>query len=269
MARGMEWTSTAVRRGEGSLSGYEASRYGEAVGNDYDLLYPGERGSNEAAISRLAALAGSRPERALLEFGIGTGRLALPLVDRGFEVAGIDGSEQMVDHLRARPGGRRVAVTIGDYRVARVPGRLFSVVLLAINGIFDPRGVDAQLDIFRNAASHLAPGGFFVVETWVMTDAQRNGSWSVLPRYIGDAHVELQMARYNMDNNSIERTLFHLRSDGMKFVSVTDTYASPGELDIMARVTGFRRVLRYGAWDGAEFTVASTNCVSVYQLQAD
>jgi hypothetical protein len=89
-----------------------------------------------------------------------------------------------------------------------------------------------------------------------------------LPCYVGDVHVELQMARYNMDNNSIERTLVHLRSDGMKFVSVTDTYASPGELDITARVTGFRRVSRYGAWDGAVFTVASTNCVSVYQLQA-
>jgi SAM-dependent methyltransferase len=211
----------------------------------------------------------SRPERALLEFGVGTGRLALPLVRLGLDVAGIDGSEQMVSQLRDKPGGSRIAVTIGDYRSARLPGRLFSVVLLAINGIFDPRGLDAQLDIFRNAASHLGPGGFFVLETWVMTDAQRNGSWSVLPRFVGDRHVELQMARFDIDRNSIERTLVHIRTDGMKFVSVTDTYASPGELDIMARVTGFRRCARFGAWDGAPFSVASTNCVSVYERRAD
>ena len=98
-----------------------------------------------------------------------------------------------------------------------------------------------------------------------MTEAQRNGSWSVLPRYVGATHVELQMARYDIDRNSIERTLVHIRGGGMNFVSVTDTYASPGELDIMARVTGFRRYARYGAWNGAEFTVASTNCVSVYE----
>lgn len=143
------------------------------------------------------------------------------------------------------------------------------MVVLAFNGIFDPRGMDAQLDIFRNAASHLGRGGFFVVETWVMTDAQRNGNWSLLPRYVGDHHVELQMARFDIDSTPIERTLVHIRSDGTNFVSVSDTYASPGELDIMARVTGFRRCARYGAWDGAEFTVASTNCVSVYERRPD
>lgn len=258
-----------VRSGRWELAGYEASRYGEEVGDDYDVLYPGERRSTDAAIAMLAALALSRPERALLELGIGTGRLALPLVNLGVDVAGIDGSEVLVAQLRTKPGGHDIPVTIGDYRTTDIPGRHFSVVLLAINGIFDPRGVDAQLDIFRNAARHLTPGGFFVLETWVMTDAQRNGSWSVLPRYVGSAHVELQMARFDIDSNSIERTLVHVRKDGMNFVSVTDTYASPGELDIMARVTGFRRSARYGAWDGAEFTIASTNCVSVYERRSE
>lgn len=247
------------------MPGYEASRYGEAVGNDYDALYPGEDNSNHAAIARLTELARCRPERSLLEFGIGTGRLALPLHRSGIRVAGIDGSERMVAQLLDKSGSDRITVAIGDYRNTRLPGPRFAVVLLAINGIFDPRGVDAQLDIFRNAARHLAPGGFFVLETWVMTDVQRNGSWSVVPRYVGQEHVELQMARFDLDHNSIERTLVHIRPDGMKFVSVVDTYASPGELDVMARVTGFRRTARHGHWDGSEFTTASTNCISVYE----
>jgi hypothetical protein len=126
-----------------------------------------------------------------------------------------------------------------------------------------------QLDIFRNAASQLAPGGYFVIESWVMTDAQRNGSWSVLPRYVGDKHVEFQMARFDISQNTIERTLVHLRASGLDFVSVKDTYASPGELDVMAEVTGFRRCARYGGWDGSEFTVTSTNSISVYVRRGD
>lgn len=256
-------------RGRCALAGYEASRYGEAVGNDYDVLYPGEADGNEAAIDRLAALASARPERSVLEFGIGTGRLALPLRNIGLTVAGIDGSEKMVALLRGKPGGDGINVTVGDYRTTRLRGRCFSVVVLAFNGIFDPRGVDAQLDIFRNAARHLSPGGFFVVETWVMTDVQRNGSWSVLPRYVGNQHVELQMARFDVERNSIERTLVHLRPEGINFISVTDTYASPGELDVMAQVTGFRRVQRYGRWDGAQFTASCANCVSIYERRSD
>jgi hypothetical protein len=129
------------------------------------------------------------------------------------------------------------------------------------------RGVAAQLDIFRNAARHLAPGGCFVVESWVMTDAQRNGSWSVVPRYVGAEHVELQLARFDLPRNAIERTLVHLRASGLEFIAVTDTYASPGELDVMAEATGFRRIARYAGWDRSEFTVTSTNHVSIYTLR--
>lgn len=164
---------------------------------------------------------------------------------------------------------RRIDVVIGDYRNTRVGEASFSVVLLAFNGIFDPRGLTAQLDIFRNAGRHLAPGGYFVVESWVMTDEQRSGNWSVMPRYVGEEHVELQLARFDVARNAIERTLVHLRPSGIEFVTVTDTYASPGELDVMAEVTGFERHARYSGWDGGEFTTGSANHISVYSRRAD
>jgi SAM-dependent methyltransferase len=210
----------------------------------------------------------ARPERSVLEFGIGTGRLALPLLRMGVRVAGIDGSERMVAQLRKKPFGHEIEVVTGDYRDSLVGKGGFSVVVLAFNGIFDPRGLAVQLDIFRNAARHLAPGGCFVVESWVMTDAQRNGSWSVVPRYVGEQHVELQMARFDLSSNRIERTLVHLRPQGPEFVTVTDTYASPGELDVMAEVTGFQRIGRYSAWDGSQYTVTSTNQISVFTRRA-
>jgi SAM-dependent methyltransferase len=236
------------------------------VGDDYDILYPGVDADTEAAVVLLAELALERPERSLLEFGIGTGRLAVGLHRLGVRVAGIDGSERMVARLREKFRSDAVDIVVGDYRDAQVKGA-FSVVVLALNGIFDPRGRTAQLDIFRNAARHLAPGGCFVVESWVMSDAQRSGDWSVLPRYVGDKHVELQMARYDIATNRIERTLVHLLPEGMKFVTVTDTYASPGELDVMAEVRNFDRTARYGTWGRAEFTSASSNHVSIYQLR--
>jgi len=249
------------------MTGYEPAEYGEAVGSDYDTLYPGEDSQNLAATNLLAELAMARSEGAVLEFGIGTGRLALPLHQMGVRVAGIDSSERMVAQLRQKAVGDEIEIVIGDYRSARVSTRPFSVVVIAFNGIFHELGLAAQLDIFRNAAHHLAPGGCFVIESWVMTDAQRNGNWSVMPRYVGEEHVELQLARFDLPRNAIERTLVHLRSSGIKFVAVTDTYASPGELDVMAEVTGFRRTARYSRWDRSEFTVSSTNHISVYKLR--
>jgi SAM-dependent methyltransferase len=245
------------------LTHYDPARYGEAVG-DYDALYPGVEADTEAAVQLLSDLARARPDRSVLELGIGTGRLALKLHRKGLRVAGIDGSERMIAQLRTKPGGDAIEVALGDYRDTCVNGA-FSVVVLALNGIFDPRGRQAQLDIFRNAARHLAPGGCFVVESWVINDAQRSGEWTVIPRFVGDEHVEFQLARYDIAKNTIDRTLVHLRPQGMDFVTVTDTYASPGELDVMAHVTGFERIQRYSGWTRGDFTSASANHVSIYE----
>jgi hypothetical protein len=143
------------------------------------------------------------------------------------------------------------------------------VLLLAFNGILDPRGREAQRDIFRNAAGHLAPGGCFVVESFVLSDAQRSGAWSVSPRYVGDEHVELQVTRYDIETNRIERTLVHLRPEGPTFVSVFDTYASPGELDLMAETAGLQLRSRSADWADAGFTSASGRHVSVYERGGD
>lgn len=247
------------------MTGYDPARYGKAVGDDYDTLYPGDGLDTEASIELLAELASERPERSVLELGIGTGRIALGLQDRGIRVGGLDGSESMVAKLRDKPGGEEIDVTIGDYRSTRT-GHTYAVVVLAFNGILDPRGRDAQLDIFRNAVDHLAPGGCFVVESFVLSDTQRSGDWCVSPRHVSEEHVELQVMRYDIATNRIERTLVHLRPEGTQFISVFDTYASPGELDVMAEVTGFRLRSRWADWSRGTFTSTSGRHVSVYEL---
>lgn len=248
------------------MNGYDPARYGNAVGGggDYDALYPGDGLDTEATIAMLTTLANEHPEPSVLEFGVGTGRIALGLHAAGLRVGGLDGSEEMIAKLRQKPGGDKVDVTIGDYRSTQTGGR-YAVVLLAFNGIFDPRGREAQRDIFRNAAGHLMDGGCFVVEGFVLSDAQRSGDWSVAPRYVGEEHVELQVMRYDIETNRIERTLVHLRPTGQAFVSVFDTYAAPGELDLIAESTGFRFRSRSADWSGAGFTSTSTRHVSVYE----
>jgi SAM-dependent methyltransferase len=246
-------------------SGYDPAKYGKSVGGDYDALYSGDGLDTGATVSMLAKLARENAQRSVLEFGIGTGRIALDLQAEGIRVAGLDGSESMVAQMREKPGGDEVEVTIGDYRATRTGGK-FAVVLHAFNGIFDPRGRDAQRDIFENAAAHLFSGGCFVVESFVLSDSERSGDWSVSPRFVGEDHVELQVMRYDIMTNRIERTLVHLLPDGPSFVSVFDTYASPGELDLIAESAGFQLRSRSADWSGTTFTSKSKRHVSIYEL---
>lgn len=136
---------------------------------------------------------------------------------------------------------------------------------LVFNNILDPRGLSAQLALFENAARHLVPGGCFVIEAFVLSDEARDGSWTVTPRYVGEEHVELQMARFDIETSTLERTLVHLRPDGPHFVAVRDVYAGPGELDVMAHVNGMTRIARYSTWSRAPFTARSRRHISVYQ----
>lgn len=232
------------------------------------MLYPGVPDENAAAVHKIAALAAEHAPAGVLEFGIGTGRLACGVAERGIRVVGIDGSEQMIRQLRSKPESRTIETVVGDYRDTTLRER-FGVVVLAFNGIMDPRGLRAQLDIFANAARHLIPGGYLIVESWVMNDAQRRGDWSIVPRFVGDEHVELQLARYDIATNGIDRTLVHLLPDGIKFVTVADVYTSPEALDVMAEVSDFDRISRNETWGGAPFTATSANHITVYQRRTN
>jgi SAM-dependent methyltransferase len=247
------------------MSEGDPGRYGKMLGGRYDNLYPSTSLDTEEMALLLADLAKKTKSTSLLEFGIGTGRLAIAVLEQGINVSGVDSSPDMVRQLREKVAADCIPVVVGDYRNALVEGA-FGVVALVFNGIFDPRGREAQFDIFENAARHLERGGYFVVESWVMIDAQRNGQWSVIPRYVGPEHVELQFARYDIASNQIERTLLHLRPTGSEFLTVRDTYAAPGELDVIAHATGFERVARYANWKRDEYTSVSAGHVSVYQL---
>ena len=169
--------------------GYDPGAYGRAVADVYDDLYSTVPETDEA-VEMLAELAGD--DGAVLEMGIGTGRLALPLARRGVAVAGIEGSQEMVDELRTKPGGEDMPVAVGNFADAEVEGA-FSVVVLALHTIFGLPSAEDQIRCFENAARHLEPGGVFVVEARVMDAADFRDGQAIEPRFFDEHQAEIQI----------------------------------------------------------------------------
>jgi SAM-dependent methyltransferase len=237
--------------------GYYAERFAEF----YDAWF-GMLPDTEGTVACLAELAGSGP---VLELGIGTGRVALPLQERGLKVHGVDGSEAMVTQLRAKPGGERIPVTIGDFSEVPVEGT-FSLVFLASGTFFELPSPEAQLRCFQNAAKSLAPDGLFVFDS-LMPNASRssnNQEMRIVPTQ-GDQLV-LQFRQYYPHEQRYTSDYVIIRDNDVRHMQVRFRYAWPAELDLMARLAGLRLRDRWGSWRRGPFTAASTHHVAVYEL---
>jgi len=213
----------------------------------------------EPIVDRLAELAaGGRA----LEFGIGTGRIALPLAERGVPVAGIELSTAMAARLRSKPGGDEVAVTIGDVATTTVEGT-FTLVYLVFNTIMNLTTQASQVACFRNAAAHLEPGGRFVIEVGV-PGLRR------LPPGETARVFHVSAARWGIDEYDVANqglTSHHLEVvDGrLERFSVPFRYVWPAELDLMAELAGLRLRDRWAGWQRQPFTAESEQHVSVWE----
>ena len=215
----------------------------------------------EPAVERLAELA--RQGRAL-EFAIGTGRVAIPLSERGVSVTGIELSNPMIDELRTKIDEGTIPVVVGDMATARAPGD-FRLVYLVFNTISNLLTQSEQVACFRNAARHLTPGGRFVIELWVpelrkLPPGQQATVFSCEPGYIG-------LDTYDVIRQRIVSHHFGF-GDGTqaRLFRSPHRYIWPSELDLMAQLAGFELETRHTDWAGAEFTAESRSHVSVYRL---
>ncbi len=242
---------------------YDASTYGEHIAEVYDDWYVGLE--KDAVVKRLAELAGPGP---VLELGIGTGRIALPLQERGIEVHGIDASPTMVAKLRAKPGGERIPVTIGDFADVDVEGE-FSLIFIVFNTIFALTSQEDQLRCFRNVAGKLADGGTLVMDAFV-PDLSRfdRGQRIGLESFEPDG-VRLEASRHDPVHQRVVTRHVLLSAQGVKFYPLVTRYAWPSELDLMARLAGLSLRERWGSWRREPFTAASRSHVSVYERAAD
>ena len=237
--------------------------FGERVAATYDgSTGVFEPGAVNPTVGFLAELA--RGGRAL-EFGIGTGRIALPLASRGVPVHGIDLSGAMVARLLAKPGGDAIGVTIGDFATTRVDGT-FSLVYLVFNTIMNLTTQDAQVACFGNAAAHLEPGGCFVIELRVPELRRLPPGQNILPWHVSPeraVYYSYDVATQAMRGHYVDFT------DGRgEYSTIPFRYVWPAELDLMARLAGLRLRERWEGWTREPFTGDSSQHVSVWEKPA-
>jgi SAM-dependent methyltransferase len=241
------------------VEGYEAETYGERIAARYDKLYADLDPTD--AVETLVGLAEGRSP--VLELAIGTGRIALPLAERGLEVHGVDASEAMVARLRSKPGGDAIPVTMGNFAEVPVEGR-YGVVFVAFNTFFGLTTQDEQVRCFENVAAHLADDGVFVLEVFVPDVARFDRMQRVSAINVDLDEVQLEATKYDpMAQRSSTQHVF-VSPSGVELIPVVIRFAWPAELDLMARVAGLRLHERWGGWDRQPFTADSGHHVSVY-----
>jgi len=214
----------------------------------------------EPAVDLLARLAG--PGRAL-ELAVGTGRVAVPLSARGVRVAGIELSEPMVAQLRRKVDQDTVPVVVGDMATARVPGQ-FALVYLVFNTIGNLRTQHEQVECFRNAARHLAPGGRFVVEVGVPALRLLPPGQVAVPLDVSDQHVGFDT--YDVVTQQATSHHYSREADGsFRRGAHHFRYVWPAECDLMAQLAGLELEERVADWHGNPFTAQSPSHVSVWR----
>ena len=214
----------------------------------------------DPTIDFLAALADGGPA---LEFAIGTGRVAVPLHERGVAVSGIELSQPMVDQLRRKASADVIPVVVGDMATASVDGT-FGLVYLVFNTIGNLRTQAEQVACFRNAARHLAAGGHFVIELWVPDVRRFPPGLAAVPFEVSEQHTGFD----TLDTVTQQGTSHHYtrQIDGSYQYSTSNfRYLWPSECDLMAQLAGLEFVERWADWHRTPFDGASGSHVSVWR----
>jgi SAM-dependent methyltransferase len=247
------------------VRGYDHRSYGDGFADVYDEWYA-DVTDVDATVSRVLGLAGSGGR--VLELGVGTGRLAVPLAGAGLRVVGIDSSEAMLATRRDRDGGHRVDVVVGDI-TTDLPAGPFDVVLIAYNTIFNLLGEHDQPRLFRDVAARLAPAGAFVVEAFVPAPAAEDEpatSSEVSVRSMAVDHVVLSVSVNRRDEQLAEGQFVQFtEGGGVRLRPWSIRWATPAQLDEMATAAGLRLAERFDDMAGAPFTDDSARHVSVYR----
>lgn len=239
----------------------DPSTYGETLAEIYDDLY-GEAPAN--AIDALVALADRGGP--VLELGVGTGRFALPMRERGVDVHGVDASQSMLDKLKAKPGGAEVPVTLADFATLEgVRGGPFQMAFCTFSSLFLLLSQEAQVSCFQATSAQLGEQGRLVIETF-FPDLSRYGKDQ--PVYVGGLErneVLLEASRHEAVKQRVSCRFIRMQSEGVKVIPVELRYAWPAELDLMAQLAGMHLVQRWANWEKAPFVDGSFKHISIYE----
>lgn len=252
-------------------TGYEPQTYGERIAGVYDEITGEDENihggtwaeETGAGVEFLAALAEDGP---VLELGIGTGRVAIPLARRGLDVHGIDISEKMLRRLYEKVPDLAITTSCGDFAKVEASRSNFSLVFCVYSTFFALLDQDTQVDCFRNVAGRLRPGGRFVIETLVPAPQQFNSAGQIvdiLDKLTAD-EVKLRATRHDPVRQRLYEQHIELRDGDVRLYPVQLRYAWPAELDLMGQLAGLRLEHRYGGWRREPFGASSYRHVSVF-----
>jgi SAM-dependent methyltransferase len=239
------------------MDDYRDSTYGDHIAEIYDDLYA------EIPDDMLDFLQEYAKKGSVLELGIGTGRLAIPLAKCGMSISGIDASQAMVDQMRKKSGGEDIPVFIGDFTEVEAEGT-FQLVFVVFNTFFALPSQADQVRCFTNVADRLDESGCFILEVFVPDLTRFDRGQTVRVIDLKPESVRLELTRY--DPVAQQVTSSHLIVDGgqTRLYPVQLRFAWPAELDLMAQIAGMKLVARFGDWDKRPFTKESSRHISVY-----
>ncbi|QFZ21181.1 class I SAM-dependent methyltransferase [Saccharothrix syringae] len=238
---------------------YSAESYGEAIAAVFDIVND-DPVEVAGIVDFLRGVAGDGP---VLEAGIGTGRIGLPLAASGVELYGVDISQDMVDQLLAKPGADKITVAVGDMNDVDF-GREFSLVYLAQGTFGALLEADAQRQFLKSARKQLADGGRLVVETMEVDDSRFTHDQYVTTSLLDVTHVVLSAAIREPEQQLLSIQNVLLSQHGIQLYPVKFRYYTAAELDEMADQAGLRLLERYSDWRKADYTPGDLRHISVY-----
>lgn len=242
------------------MASYDNRTYGRTVSPHYDRWYTR---ADPAMLDVLESLAGGGP---VLELGIGSGRVAIPLADRGLEVHGVDSSPEMLELMRRKAGGDDIPVTVGNF-ADPVPGGPFGMAFVVFNTFFGLTTQVEQKHCFRSVATSLAPGGRFVLECFFPDVARFEDGQTTRTIEAGGETVRLECSRHSGVGQTIDTAQVLLGGrHGVEVLPLRIRYVWPPEMDLMAELAGFHLENRWGGWSGQPFRDGCDRHVSVYAL---
>jgi SAM-dependent methyltransferase len=246
------------------VEGFDAATYGERFADVYDEWY-GAVTHVAATVEAVAALAAGRP---VLELGVGTGRLAVPLAQQGLEVHGIDASPAMLERLATKAAAAGVAVHASEGDFADVDVAVeggFAVVLVAFNTLFNLTDAGAQRRCLAAVAHRLAPDGVLAVEAFVPEPEAATAGGAVTPTVIEADRVVLQVTQSDPEAQTITGSVVSITEEGIRLRPWRIRWATPDELDAMANEAGLVRAERWGDWDRRPYDEDSPKHVTLYR----
>ena len=241
------------------MKNFNNATYGQKIAAIYDSLYSNLK--NDEIIEFLNEYSNTNP---VLELGIGTGRIALPLQNMGHKIYGIDSSESMINKLKEKPRGKEIQTELTDFENFNLNIK-FSLVYVVFNTFFGILTQKGQVNCFKCVSKHLKSDGAFILETFVpdLSRFDRDQRTSV-------THIELNkiLTEYNIHNRNNQNVIcqYHLITESKnQLFPLKIRYAYPSELDLMANLAGLKLTERYSNWKKEMFTNSSNSHISVYR----